>query len=52
MPEVPELRSKAVDSEKITINLGFVDLGQVDLLVQEDFIPIARTSSAPPFAPS
>jgi Arc/MetJ-type ribon-helix-helix transcriptional regulator len=37
MPEVPELRSKAVDSEKITINLGFVDLGQVDLLVQEGF---------------
>jgi Arc/MetJ-type ribon-helix-helix transcriptional regulator len=26
-----------VDSEKITINLGHVDLGQVDLLVQEGF---------------
>lgn len=25
------------DSEKITINLGFVDLGQVDLLVEEGF---------------
>ena len=25
------------DSEKITINLGFVDLGQVDLLVAEGF---------------
>jgi Arc/MetJ-type ribon-helix-helix transcriptional regulator len=25
------------DSEKITINLGFVDLGQIDLLVQEGF---------------
>jgi Arc/MetJ-type ribon-helix-helix transcriptional regulator len=25
------------DSEKITINLGVVDLGQVDLLVQEGF---------------
>ena len=25
------------DSEKITINLGFVDLGHVDLLVQEGF---------------
>ena len=25
------------DTEKITINLGFVDLGQVDLLVQEGF---------------
>ncbi len=32
-----ELRSKAGDSEKITINLGFVDLGQIDLLVQEGF---------------
>ncbi|HYC05644.1 MAG TPA: CopG family transcriptional regulator [Azospirillaceae bacterium] len=28
---------KPVDSEKITINLGFVDLGQIDLLVQEGF---------------
>jgi Arc/MetJ-type ribon-helix-helix transcriptional regulator len=37
MPEVAELRTKTVDSEKITINLGFVDLGQVDLLVQEGF---------------
>jgi Arc/MetJ-type ribon-helix-helix transcriptional regulator len=25
------------DNEKITINLGFVDLGQIDLLVQESF---------------
>src|SRR5690606_8661522 len=25
------------DSEKITINLGVVDLGQIDLLVQEGF---------------
>ncbi len=25
------------DSEKITINLGYVDLGQIDLLVQEGF---------------
>ena len=25
------------ESEKITINLGFVDLGQIDLLVQEGF---------------
>lgn len=29
--------SKASDSEKITINLGFVDLGQIELLVQEGF---------------
>lgn len=30
-------RPKAADSEKITINLGYVDLGHVDLLVQEGF---------------
>jgi Arc/MetJ-type ribon-helix-helix transcriptional regulator len=29
--------AKIADSEKITINLGHVDLGQVDLLVQEGF---------------
>jgi Arc/MetJ-type ribon-helix-helix transcriptional regulator len=34
---VRELRSRANDSEKITINLGYVDLGQIDLLVQEGF---------------
>ena len=28
---------KSPESEKITINLGFVDLGNVDLLVQEGF---------------
>lgn len=34
----PETRPKAIaDSEKITINLGFVDLGHIDLLVQEGF---------------
>jgi len=27
----------AADSEKITINLGYVDLGHVDLLVQDGF---------------
>ena len=32
-----ELRPKLPDSEKITINLGFVDLGNVDLLVDEGF---------------
>ncbi len=32
-----ELRPKAGDSEKITINLGFVDLGHIDLMVQEGF---------------
>jgi Arc/MetJ-type ribon-helix-helix transcriptional regulator len=34
---VHELRSKASDSEKITINLGYVDLGHIDLLVQQGF---------------
>jgi Arc/MetJ-type ribon-helix-helix transcriptional regulator len=34
---VTEIRSKATDSEKITINLGYVDLGHIDLLVQEGF---------------
>ena len=36
-PKVQELRPKAADSEKITINLGFVDLGHIDLLVREGF---------------
>jgi Arc/MetJ-type ribon-helix-helix transcriptional regulator len=30
-------RDKVQDNEKITINLGFVDLGRIDLLVQEGF---------------
>ena len=34
---VHELRPKGGDTEKITINQGFVDLGQIDLLVQEGF---------------
>ena len=33
---VRELRPKT-DSEKITINLGYVDLGHIDLLVRESF---------------
>jgi Arc/MetJ-type ribon-helix-helix transcriptional regulator len=32
-----ELRTKPGDTEKVTINLGLVDLGQIDLLVQEGF---------------
>ena len=32
-----ERRPRTGDSEKITINLGYVDLGQIDLLVQEGF---------------
>ncbi len=34
---VRELRPKVSDSEKITINLGYVDLGQIDLMVQDGF---------------
>jgi Arc/MetJ-type ribon-helix-helix transcriptional regulator len=34
---VRELRPKTPDSEKITINLGYVDLGRIDLLVREGF---------------
>jgi Arc/MetJ-type ribon-helix-helix transcriptional regulator len=34
---VRELRPKIVESEKITINLGFVDLGQIDLLQREGY---------------
>jgi Arc/MetJ-type ribon-helix-helix transcriptional regulator len=34
---VHELRPKAGDSENITINLGYVDLGHIDLMVKEGF---------------
>jgi Arc/MetJ-type ribon-helix-helix transcriptional regulator len=34
---VRELRLKTPETEKITINLGYVDLGQIDLMVQEGF---------------
>ena len=34
---VVQLRERGGDTEKITINLGFVDLGRIDLLVQEGF---------------
>ena len=38
MPDnIHELRPKTPDTEKITINLGYVDLGQVDLMVREGF---------------
>ena len=36
-PSPPSPAPKLADSEKITINMGFVDLGQVDLLVAEGF---------------
>src|ERR1700681_5245 len=34
---VHQLRPKPSDSEKITINLGIVDLGHIDLMVQDGF---------------
>jgi Arc/MetJ-type ribon-helix-helix transcriptional regulator len=40
MVDVPadlEVRPRVGETEKLTINLGVVDLGQVDLLVQEGF---------------
>ena len=34
---VLEMRPKVGESEKVTINLGYVDLGQIDLMVREGF---------------
>jgi Arc/MetJ-type ribon-helix-helix transcriptional regulator len=36
-PVTLDSRTKVGESEKITINLGPIDLGQIDLLVQEGF---------------
>ena len=35
--DVRDLRPKISDTEKITINLGYVDLGHVDLMVRDRF---------------
>jgi len=35
--KVIPMRERSGESEKITINLGYVDLGRIDLLVQEGF---------------
>lgn len=37
MAKVIPLKGRQPDSEKVTINLGFVDLGRIDLLVREGF---------------
>ena len=37
MAKIYELRSSPADTEKITINLGYVDLGHIDLMVREGF---------------
>jgi Arc/MetJ-type ribon-helix-helix transcriptional regulator len=34
---VHQLRLRPCDSEKITINLGYIDLGHIDLMVHEGF---------------
>jgi Arc/MetJ-type ribon-helix-helix transcriptional regulator len=34
---VRELRPKPAESEKVTINLGYIDLGNIDLLVKDGF---------------
>lgn len=35
--EIIRLHDRRAESEKITINIGFVDLGHIDLMVQEGF---------------
>jgi len=37
MSNVTPIKTKFPENEKITINLGFVDLGRIDLLVKEGF---------------
>lgn len=34
---IHKLRERQAESEKITINIGYVDLGHIDLLVREGF---------------
>lgn len=37
MPNLRQNREKAPDTEKLTLNLGHVDVGRIDLMVQEGF---------------
>jgi Arc/MetJ-type ribon-helix-helix transcriptional regulator len=37
MAKIHELRASPADTEKITVNLGYIDLGHVDLMVREGF---------------
>jgi Arc/MetJ-type ribon-helix-helix transcriptional regulator len=37
MAEIYRLSDKGGDTEKITVNVGYVDLGHIDLLVREGF---------------
>jgi hypothetical protein len=43
--KVVQLRERVSDSEKITINLGYVDLGRIDLLVRKGSSRTGATSS-------
>jgi hypothetical protein len=46
---VHQLRPKPSDTEKITINLGYVDLGHIDLMVQDGFYSTGQISFEPQF---
>ena len=48
MSNVVKLKDKGPDTEKITINLGYVDLGRIDLLVQEGFYSCLLYTSPSP----
>lgn len=37
MTELHRLRDRVGDTEKVTVNVGYVDLGHIDLLVREGF---------------
>ncbi|RVT84349.1 CopG family transcriptional regulator [Rhodobacteraceae bacterium CCMM004] len=37
MPKIHRLPDRAAETEKVTINLGPIDLGRIDLLVREGF---------------
>jgi Arc/MetJ-type ribon-helix-helix transcriptional regulator len=37
MAKIHELRANPADTEKITINLGYVEFGHIDLMVREGF---------------
>src|SRR6202161_778910 len=37
MAKIHELRPSPADTEKLTINLGYVDLGHIDLMVRDGF---------------
>jgi hypothetical protein len=48
--KVRKLRPRIPDTEKITVNLGYVDLGHVDRMVRKGSIRTARISSGRPSA--